>query len=273
MRSLTDGGVSAVAPRPRETSEILNAGDRRRRVLVLGGTTEAADLARVLADAPDVLATMSLAGRTRVPAPQPLPLRLGGFGGVDGLRRWLRETATDCVIDATHPFAAQMAAHAAQACAAEGVRRAKLLRAPWVAQPGDRWTCVATLNDAVAALGPIPSRVFLPIGRGSLAPFVAAPDHHYLVRSIEPPGDLSYLPQVETIVARPPFTIESERALMVGARIDVVVAKNGGGTATVAKLAAARDLGLRIIMITQPKPPDGCLLQSVEAALAFVHTD
>lgn len=242
-----------------------------RRVLILGGTSEASALARRLAAEPDVEAVLSLAGRTQNPRPQPVPVRTGGFGGIEGLRRWLRDNAADCAVDATHPFAAQMSAHAAAACAAEGVPLARLTRPPWRAGPGDRWTVVPDGAAAVAALGAVPRRVFVPMGRGSLAPFAAAPWHFYLVRSVDPPDDLLFLPNYAVIAARPPFSIESERALLRTERIDAVVTKNSGGAATQAKLAAARELGIPVVMIARPPSPPGHTFHDIDAALAFIR--
>ena len=246
-------------------SKRLAGRDRHlRRLLILGGTSEAAVLARRLAGSPDIDATLSLAGRTRAPAAQPLPTRAGGFGGVEGLRRWLRDHSVDCVVDATHPFAARMSANAAAACAAEGVRRARFTRPPWRAEDGECWIEVTDGAAAVRALGDAPRRVFAPMGRMSLAPFAAAPWHFYLVRSVDPPGDLAFLPSHRAVVARPPFSREDERALLRDARIDVVVTKNSGGEATRAKLDAARDLGLPVIMIARPPEPPGPVFHHLE---------
>ena len=246
--------------------------DRVRNLLVLGGTTEAARLARRLAGHADLSATLSLAGRTRTPAAQALPTRVGGFGGVDGLRRWLRENEVAYLVDATHPFAAQMSANAAAACAAEGVPRLRLTRLPWTPQPGDDWIAAASPAEAVHALGETPRRVFAPMGRQSLSPFAAAPWHFYLMRSVDPPGDLGFLPHHKAIVARPPFSREAERALMAEERIDILVTKNSGGDATRAKLDAARDLSLSVVMIAQPAEPPGPVFEDAESLLAFLES-
>lgn len=238
-----------------------------RKVLILGGTSEASLLARRMALLPGVDATLSLAGRTRTPAVQAVLTRVGGFGGIIGLRQWLRDNTIDCVIDATHPFAAQMSAHAAAACKAEGVDRIRFTRLAWQARSGDRWTDVADADEAVRTLGPAARRVFLPMGRLSLAPFAAAPQHFYLVRSVDPPGDLPFLPRHHAIVARPPFSRESEIALLREERIDVIVTKNSGGDATITKLDAARDLSLPVVMIARPPEPPGRLFHDVEELL------
>ena len=147
------------------------------RVLILGGTTEASALGAKLAERADIDAILSLAGRTANPRPSPLPTKTGGFGGAEGLARWLTEHRTDAVVDATHPFAAMMSRNAAAACFRLGLPLLGLRRPPWRAQPGDRWIEVVTMADAVPALGPTPRRAFLTIGRLELAPFATAPQH------------------------------------------------------------------------------------------------
>lgn len=251
---------------------MLNA-RRHRRVLLLGGTGEASALAKILATRADIGATLSLAGLTRTPADQPLPVRVGGFGGVAGLRQWLRENLIDRVVDATHPFASQMADHAASACAAEHIRRVKLVRSQWIPAVGDDWIEVADLRAAIHALGQEPRRVFLPVGRNSVAAFAAAPFHHYLIRSIEPFDGHVHLPYARAITARPPFTIESERDLLREHDIEVIVTKNSGGHATVAKLTAARDLRLPVILVAQPKPPPGPVVDDIAGAMVFIDSD
>ena len=240
-----------------------------RRLLILGGTTEATLLSTHLAGDRRIDATFSLAGRTDTPAKVALPMRIGGFGGVPGLCEWLREHRIHGVIDATHPFAAQMSANASEACALEGVARLRFTRPPWEPVTGDEWTIVDDLQAAVVALGDKPRRVFLPIGRNSLAPFAAAPQHHYLVRSIESPADLSALPHHETVLARPPFAVSQECDLLREHRIDVLVAKNSGGKAASAKLEAARRLRLPVVMVRRPVAPAGRLCHNLATALTF----
>ncbi len=238
------------------------------RVLILGGTTEASALARLLAGDDRFDATMSLAGVTRAPVLPQLKARIGGFGGVDGLVAYLRANEVDALVDATHPFAAQMTRHTTAAASLAGVALLRVDRPGWVAQAGDRWTEVDDMASAVAALGVVPRRVLLTIGRKDLAPFVAAGRHHYVIRSVDPP-DL--LPAgAEVIGARGPFAEADERALLLARRIDVVLTKNSGGTATQAKLAAARRLGLEVIMVRRPAAPAGTTVADPEAALAWL---
>jgi precorrin-6A/cobalt-precorrin-6A reductase len=249
---------------------IASQGSAMPRVLLLGGTTEAAAAAQALAAA-GVDAVYSYAGRTGSPQPQPLPVRVGGFGGADGLARYLQAEAISHVIDATHPFAATISANAVKACAMAGVALVALERAPWQAGAGDHWTHVPDLAGAVAALGDSPQRVFLAIGRQTLAAFAGAPQHHYLLRLVDPPDAPLPLPRTEVILARGPFDVAGDRALMVAHRTQVIVAKNAGGSGASAKLTAARDLGLPVILIDRPEVPHRQVLQSVAAVMDWLQ--
>ena len=239
-------------------------------VLVLGGTTEASALASRLAGRRDLSATLSLAGRTSFPKPAPVPTRIGGFGGAEGLGRWLAKHRIGAVVDATHPFAAVISRNAAAACAQRGVPLLALRRPPWQAQAGDRWIEVPTMPEAVAALGPAPRRVFLTVGRLELSAFAAAPQHAYVVRTIEPIGDALPAPDVVTIQDRGPFGEADEQRLMQEHGIEVVVTKNAGGLATYGKIAAARALGLPVVTVARPPKPDALTVESVEAVLAWI---
>ncbi len=222
--------------------------------MLLGGTTEASALARGLA-ARGLRATFSYAGRVSAPKQQPLPTRVGGFGGVEGLRRWLGENAITHVVDATHPFAAEMSRHAIDACAAARIPLVALTRPEWREQPGDRWTHVPDIAGAVAALRGPRRRVMLAIGRMHLPEFAARPQHFYLLRLIEPPDIALPFPDCETLIARGPFSREGDAALLREHGIDLVVTKNAGGDATRAKIDAARDLGVEVLMIDRPCLP------------------
>ena len=240
------------------------------RILILGGTSEAGALAARVAELPDVSAVLSLAGRTREPQAQPIATRIGGFGGIDGLCAYLQSECIDRVIDATHPFAAQMSRHAEAACARLGIPLLILTREPWRKQPGDRWTEVADLDEAVHAVGDAPKRVFLTIGRLGLAAFSRAPQHFYLVRTIDPPEPVPALPNHELILALGPFAAKDEERLMREAAIDLLVTKNSGGSATYAKMVAARRLGLPAIVVAPPARPDVPVVHDIEGALGFL---
>lgn len=240
------------------------------RILLLGGTTESAALATRLAGDDRFDVTLSLAGRTREPRPQALPTRIGGFGGVEGLARYLRAERIDAVVDATHPFAATMSQNAAAATQACGVPLLALRRPAWAAQPGDRWFCVADMPAAAVALGDRPRRVLLTIGRQDLAAFHAAPQHHYVVRSVDAPAPDVLPPGAEILLARGPFALDDERALLHSRRLDIIVSKNSGGAATEAKLAAARELGLEVVMVQRPSKPAAATVSTVEAALVWL---
>jgi precorrin-6A/cobalt-precorrin-6A reductase len=237
------------------------------RLLILGGTTEARALAEALARRGDWQVVTSLAGRTAAPRPPPGILRSGGFGGTDGLRAWLRDHRPAAVVDATHPFAAAISAQAAAACAAEGIPRLRLDRPPWPAEAG--WTRTATLAEAAARLPGLGRRVLLTIGRRDLALFAARPVAALVARVVTPPSPPP--PGVTLVVGRGPFAVAEEEALMRRHRIDVVVAKNSGGTATAAKLDAARRCGAGVLMVDRPPPPAGPVAETVEAVLDWLE--
>ncbi len=242
-----------------------------KKVLILGGTAEAARLARRAMDAFGDRAQIitSLAGRTRTRADLPGRVRVGGFGGAQGLADYLKAEAIDAVIDATHPFAAAISAHAAAACGEAGVPRLVLVRAPWRPKPGHAWTDVDDVNAAADALVGVAKRAFLTTGRGGLEPFAIVPDVWFLVRLMEAPEKPLPLPNHRIIVQRPPFTLDSERALLAEHRIDTLVAKNSGGI-TEAKIDAALAMGVRVVLIRRPPPPPGETVETVDAALAWV---
>ncbi|KAB0265364.1 cobalt-precorrin-6A reductase [Microvirga brassicacearum] len=240
------------------------------RILILGGTADAAALAERLANDGGTDVMLSLAGRTQHPKAAPVPMRVGGFGGVAGLTTWLSENRTDCVFDATHPFAAVISRNAAQACGALGIPLLALRRPPWRRQAGDAWIEAATMADVVAALGDAPRRVFLTIGRLELAAFASAPQHHYLVRTIEPIDDALPVPHVTTLQARGPFDEDAEAALMREHGIEILVSKNSGGAATYGKIIAARRLAIPVVLVSRPAAPEVPSTDSIEAALSWI---
>lgn len=240
------------------------------RLLILGGTTEARRLAERLKDRTDLSITLSLAGRTKEPAALPVPTRVGGFGGAEGLAAYLKAEGVSMMIDATHPFAAIISANAAQAARAAGVPLLALRRAEWKPQEGDTWTMVADMDAAVAALGKAPRRAFLALGRKELAPFEAAPQHAYVVRSVDPVEPPMAVPDATYILARGPFSQADDDALLAAHRIDVIVCKNSGGKATSGKLAAARERGMPVIMVERPSVPDVRTVKTVEQAVGWI---
>jgi len=240
------------------------------RILLLGGTTEAGLMARAIADA-GLEGVYSYAGRTEAPLGQPIHMRVGGFGGVAGLTAYLTTEGITHVIDATHPFAAQMSGNAIAACAATGTPLIALERAPWVAGEGDRWTHVPDVAAAVTALAGPGRRVFLAIGRQHLEPFAAQPQHHYLLRLVDPPTAPLPLPQAQVTVARGPFDVAGDTALLRDLGTQIVVAKNAGGKGAVAKIAAARALGLPVVMIDRPLIPPRRLAHSVAGVMTWLN--
>lgn len=240
------------------------------RILILGGTTEARQLAGKLVARTDVSLTLSLAGRTENPVAQDVPTRTGGFGGAAGLAAYLRETHIDLLIDATHPYAAQISANATEAAHEAGVPIIALRRPGWEPAEGDRWTLVDSVASVVTALGSAPRHVFLALGRQEVAAFEAAPQHHYLIRSVDPVEPRLAVPDATYLLARGPFREADERALLLEHRIDVVVSKNSGGEATYGKIAAARALGIEVVMIRRSTLPDVPSAETVEALAAMV---
>ena len=212
----------------------------------------------------------SYAGRTAAPREQPLPLRVGGFGGIDGLTTYLRAEAITHIIDATHPFAAGMSTNAVAAAGQAGVPLIALERAPWRPGAGDEWHSVADMAGAVAALGGPRRHVFLAIGRQHVADFAGQPQHRYLLRFVDAPEGPPPLPDAEVVVDRGPFTLAGDQALMATRSIDVVVAKNAGGEGARAKLDAARALGLPVIMIERPAIPPRPAVESVGAVMHWL---
>lgn len=222
-------------------------------ILLLGGTKEAAALARELVAAkPDARIITSLAGRTKEPAPLAGEVRTGGFGGVEGLARYLRETGVTHLIDATHPFARRISANAVEAASIAGVPLTVRTRKPWFRHPGDRWIEVETLEAARDAIPPR-ARVLLALGSQHIGLFASRDDVHFVVRMIDPPAVPLDLPDHTLVLGRPGDTAAVETMLLIAHAITHIVCRNSGGTAAYAKIEAARDLGLPVIII-QPGP-------------------
>ncbi|MPZ59154.1 MAG: cobalt-precorrin-6A reductase [Rhizobiales bacterium] len=241
-----------------------------RHILILGGTVEARQLAGRLAHRTDLGVTLSLAGRTAQPAVQPMPVRSGGFGGVGGLADYLSAQHIDTLIDATHPYAAVISKHAAESAARTGTPILALRRPPWIPVAGDRWIDVDDVAGAVRALGDTPHRVFLAIGRNEVAAFAAAPQHNYVVRSVDPVEPPLAVPNATYIVARGPFSETGERVLLTTHRTEFVVSKNSGSDATYGKITAARALGIAVVMLRRPTLPAVPSVESVEDAVRWL---
>jgi precorrin-6A/cobalt-precorrin-6A reductase len=218
----------------------------------------------------DLAVTMSLAGRTAAPAAQAVPVRRGGFGGAEGLAEYLRVQRIDFLIDATHPYANTISTNAACAARRTNTPLLALRRPPWSAVAGDVWIDVVDAEDAAHALGEEPRRVFLAVGRQELGPFTRAPQHFYVVRSVDPVEPPLDVPQVHYILARGPFTERDDRALFESFRIDAVVAKNSGGEATYSKIAAARLLGIPVFLFKRSVVQDCPSVATVAEAVAWL---
>lgn len=240
-------------------------------VLILGGTIEARRAAELLTMAPDVRVITSLAGRTDHPIRPAGDLRIGGFGGVDGLRDYLLAERIDRVLDATHPFAHRISANARRACRAVGVPLTVLARPRWQPGPDDHWSTAASAEEAARIVADLPAgTVLLTIGRGSLGPFAAIDRHRFVIRSVDAPA--GPLPaHHEIVLARGPFTLVDELDLMRDRRVDVLVTKNSGGAAAAPKLDAARAVGAVVVVID--RPADGIGGEGVAGEGVTVVTD
>ena len=240
-----------------------------RLVLILGGTAEAAALAEALAAGSAWHPLTSLAGRTTARRGLPGEVRVGGFGGIDGLVAWLEHHRPAAVIDATHPFARQMPHHAAAACKRLDLPRLRLVRPMWPRQPEDRWLEVEDAAQAVRVLPAFGKTAFLSTGSQELERFLTLADRMRLVlRTIEKPADLP--PGIVALEARPPFGLDDELQLFRRYGVDVLVTKASGGSATEAKIVAARQLGLPVVMLRRPPSPDGLLVHDVQGALDWL---
>jgi precorrin-6A/cobalt-precorrin-6A reductase len=241
-----------------------------KRVLVLGGTGDAARLVALASTLPGIEIITSLAGRVRQPVTPTGWVRIGGFGGTEGLIHYIREQQIDLLIDATHPFAAQMSQHAADAALACGVPHLMLVRPAWDAVEGDRWLSVESIAAAVAILPEVARRVFLTIGRQELAAFASLQDLWFLMRMIDPPVPDTPVPPGTLVLARGPFVLDDERQLLQTYAIEAIVSKNSGGDATYAKIIAARELGLPVVMIQRRPLPGGEEVTDVQQAMAWL---
>lgn len=235
----------------------------------MGGTTEASALARLLTERGE-RATLSYAGRVDSPRPQPVPVRIGGFGGAEGLADHLRVQGVTHLVDATHPFAATMSANAVTAARMAGVAHVALTRPAWRATAGDRWTHVPDLAAAIAALDGPARRIMLALGRMHADAFAAQPQHFYLLRFVDQPATPPALLHYHLVIDRGPFDVVSDMHLMQAHGIDLILSKNAGGTGARAKLIAARNLGLPVLMIDRPALLDRLELHDPRAVLHWI---
>ena len=239
------------------------------KILILGGTQEAAKLAKKAANLTNIEVKLSLAGRISQ-AVISKNLRVGGFGGVAGLIKYLKEDHIDLLIDATHPFAAKISHNAATAADNLRLPRLMLIRAKWESVIDDKWIEVENIEAAAQILPDFASRVFLTIGRQELTAFSQVENIWFLMRSIEKPSSDIVLPKGLLLLERGPFDKDSEKQLLDKYNIDTVVSKNSGGDATYAKIIAARELGIKVVMVKRPMLPQGESVEDVEAALQWV---
>jgi len=242
------------------------------RVLILGGTGDAVELAAKASTIKGIEVISSLAGRTRQPSVPTGHVRIGGFGGEAGLADYLRDMHIDFLIDATHPFATQISCNAAAGAAEVGVQRLMLVRPAWQKVKGDRWLEVESVEAAAASLPTQAKRVFLTVGRQQLASFASLDQIWFLMRLIDPPAPDTLIPKGMLLCDRGPFALEQEREILLQHEIDTIVSKNSGGDATYAKIIAARDLGVKIVMVSRPATPPGEQVADVDSALAWLRT-
>ena len=238
-------------------------------LLILGGTQEATELAKKAANLPNIEVKVSFAGRT-TQAVASKNVRVGGFGGVAGLTQYLQSEKIDLLVDATHPFATQISHNAAIATQNLGLPRLMLVRREWKSIRDDKWIEVENIRVAVEVLPNFAKRVFLTIGRQEITAFTQLENIWFLMRMIEKPSADILLPKGLLLLERGPFDKDIEKQLLKKHNIDTIVSKNSGGDATKAKIIAARELGLKVVMVKRPLLPQGELVEDVESALKWV---
>ncbi|MGB7235675.1 MAG: cobalt-precorrin-6A reductase [Rhodococcus sp. (in: high G+C Gram-positive bacteria)] len=242
------------------------------KILLLGGTTESRALAELLAADMRIEVVTSLAGRVRRPMLPGGAVRLGGFGGAEGLAGWIVDNDVDVVVDATHPFAAAITANAHAAATATDVPLVQLVRPEWRPEPGDDWVSAASVTEAASIVESTAQRAFLTIGRQGVNAFAHIERTWFLVRCIDPP-EVPMPPNHRSLLTRGPFDVDDEIALLRDHRIDVVVSKNSGGAMTEAKIIAARALGVTVVMIERPLLPVGDVVtESPEAVVDWLRS-
>lgn len=239
-----------------------------KKILILGGTGDAVKLAAKLATVPEIEVISSLAGRTRKPAALVGQVRIGGFGGATGLANYLQENSIDVLIDATHPCAGQITCNGAIASQLANIPHLMLVRPQWEKISGDNWIEVESVEAAAQAIPELVKRVLITSGRQQLEPFLQRSHIWYLMRSIDPP-DIE-LPNSKVLLDRGPFNLEQERQLLQDYQIEAIVSKNSGGSATYAKIIAARELDIPVLMVQRPARPEGKKVNDIEEAIAWL---
>lgn len=244
-----------------------------KRLLILGGTGEACDLAEAAAElfSGTLDITSSLAGRTDDPRTPPGSMRRGGFGGGPGLADFIKEESIDILIDATHPFAEKISANAYDACLVTGTPRLTLARPPWDLPPEARWIEAQDITEAAAMLPNFARRVLLTTGMGGIEAFAGLDDIHFVVRVIGKPTEPLPLTGCTIIIGSPPFSVEDEARLLAEHNIDTMVSKHSGGAQTVAKIAAAIEAGVKMVLIARPLPEPGEAVESIDEALKWLE--
>ncbi|WP_407676144.1 cobalt-precorrin-6A reductase [Planktothrix mougeotii] len=242
-----------------------------KRVLILGGTGEAAALAAKIGEIPGVDAIASFAGRTKEHITLTTPSRTGGFGGATGLANYLRQEGIDFLIDATHPFAAQISFNAAKAALDCDIPRLMLSRPAWEKVPGDHWIEVESNQAAANILPGLAERIFLTIGRQELASYAHLKDIWFLMRMIDSPEADTPTPTGKLLLERGPFSLESDRSLLQDYQIGAIVSKNSGGDATYPKIIAARELGITVVMVQRPPVPEGEKVADIKSVVAWLE--
>lgn len=256
----------------RTTKDTKDAKEEKKEVslLILGGTGDASELAAMASTIPGLKVRVSLAGRTSQPGEVCGIVRIGGFGGIDGLVTYLQTEQIDLLIDATHPFASQISWNAAAAVKEVGIPSLMLVRPAWDKDKNDNWIEVESVEAAANILPSLAKRVFLTIGRQQLAPFANLNNIWFLMRAIDSPSPDTPLPQGKLLLARGPFSLEDEKKLLLEYEIDTIVSKNSGGGATYAKIIAARELGIKVVMVQRAVMPEGEKAASVDDVMAWL---
>ncbi len=242
-----------------------------KKLLILGGTGDALVLAERVQRMPDLLVISSLAGRTRQPVLPTGQIRTGGFGGEQGLVDYLRSNQIDFLIDATHPFAQRISENAAGAALVCGMPFLVLERSAWSKNSDDHWLEVSDHQAAAELLPQLGQRIFLTIGRQELGFYAHLQDLWFLMRSIDLP-DLPLIPPGELLLAKGPFDLAAERKLLLKYQIQAIVSKNSGGEATYAKILAAKELGLPVVMIQRPAISTGERAHTVDQAIKWLQS-